>query len=101
MVAFRRRHRQRWTALSQAGTIQMNGERARLACGVSRPRGTLWPFGWAHDWVRLKLRYFVGMTLDQAAEALGISERTAKRYWAFARAWLHEEIKAQVKEPSW
>lgn len=43
----------------------------------------------------VKLRYFVGMTLDQAAEALGISERTAKRYWAFARAWLHEEIKAQ------
>src|SRR5262245_23058396 len=43
----------------------------------------------------VKLRYFVGMTLDQAAEALGISERTAKRYWAFARAWLHEEIKSQ------
>ena len=43
----------------------------------------------------VKLRYFVGMTLEQAAEALRISERTAKRYWAFARAWLHEEIKAQ------
>ena len=43
----------------------------------------------------VKLRYFVGMTIEQAAEALGISERTAKRYWAFARAWLHEEIKAQ------
>ena len=43
----------------------------------------------------VKLRYFVGMTLEEAAEALGISERTAKRYWVFARAWLHEEIKAQ------
>jgi RNA polymerase sigma factor (TIGR02999 family) len=43
----------------------------------------------------VKLRYFVGMTLEEAAEVLGISERTAKRYWAFARAWLHEEIKAQ------
>jgi RNA polymerase sigma factor (TIGR02999 family) len=43
----------------------------------------------------VKLRYFVGLTIEQAAEALGISERTAKRYWAFARAWLHEEIKAQ------
>ena len=43
----------------------------------------------------VKLRYFVGMTIEQAAEALGISERTAKRYWAFARAWLHEEIKAE------
>jgi RNA polymerase sigma factor (TIGR02999 family) len=48
----------------------------------------------------VKLRYFVGMTLEQAAEALGLSERTAKRYWAFARAWLHEEIKAQREEPS-
>ncbi len=43
----------------------------------------------------VKLRYFVGMTVEEAAEALGISERTAKRYWAFARAWLHEEIKTQ------
>src|ERR1051325_3292019 len=34
----------------------------------------------------VKLRYFVGMTIEQSAEALGISERTAKRYWAFARA---------------
>jgi RNA polymerase sigma factor (TIGR02999 family) len=44
----------------------------------------------------VKLRYFVGMTIEQAAEALGISERTAKRYWTFARAWLHEEIKDQL-----
>jgi len=43
----------------------------------------------------VKLRYFVGMTIEEAAKALGISERTAKRYWTFARAWLHEEIKAQ------
>ena len=48
----------------------------------------------------VKLRYFVGMTLEEAAEALGISERTAKRYWAFARAWLHEEIKAQGRGDS-
>ena len=43
----------------------------------------------------VKLRYFVGMTTVEAATALGISERTAKRYWTFARAWLHEEIEAQ------
>jgi RNA polymerase sigma factor (TIGR02999 family) len=43
----------------------------------------------------VKLRYFIGMTLEQASEALDISERTAKRYWAFSRAWLHEEIKSQ------
>ena len=43
----------------------------------------------------VKLRYFVGMTIEEAAEVLGISARTAKRYWTFARAWLHEEIKAR------
>jgi RNA polymerase sigma factor (TIGR02999 family) len=43
----------------------------------------------------VKLRYFVGMTLEEAAEALGISTGTAKRHWAYARAWLAQEIKAQ------
>jgi RNA polymerase sigma factor (TIGR02999 family) len=41
----------------------------------------------------VKLRYFVGMTLDEAAEALGISVPTATRYWAYARAWLGTEMK--------
>jgi RNA polymerase sigma factor (TIGR02999 family) len=41
-----------------------------------------------------KLRYFVGMTFEEAAEVLGISVATAKRYWAYARAFLFEEIKA-------
>jgi RNA polymerase sigma factor (TIGR02999 family) len=40
----------------------------------------------------VKLRYFVGLTHDEAAEALGISVRTAKYYWAHARAWLFHEI---------
>ncbi len=40
----------------------------------------------------VKLRYFVGMTNDEAAEALGISPRTAKYYWTHARAWLYAEI---------
>ena len=40
----------------------------------------------------VKLRYFVGMTIEEAAEALGISSATAKRHWAYARAWLAEEI---------
>jgi RNA polymerase sigma factor (TIGR02999 family) len=38
------------------------------------------------------LRYFGGLTVEQAAEAMGISSRTAKRYWSYARAWLHREI---------
>lgn len=40
----------------------------------------------------VKLRYFAGLTIPQAAEALGISVTTANRHWAYARAWLHEEI---------
>lgn len=40
----------------------------------------------------VKLRYFVGLTLEEAAEILGISVATAKRHWAFARAWLYAEI---------
>ncbi len=42
----------------------------------------------------VKLRYFVGLTIEEAAEVLGISEATAKRWWAYARAWLFHEIKA-------
>jgi RNA polymerase sigma factor (TIGR02999 family) len=41
----------------------------------------------------VKLRYFAGLTIPQAAEALGISATTADRYWAYARAWLHAELK--------
>jgi len=40
----------------------------------------------------VKLRYFVGLTLDQAAEILQISARTAYRHWAYAKARLHEEL---------
>ena len=40
----------------------------------------------------VKLRYFVGLSVEQAAEALGTSLRTAKRDWAYARAWLGNEI---------
>lgn len=41
----------------------------------------------------VKLRYFVGFTNEEAASALGIAEPTAKRWWAYARAWLFREIK--------
>jgi RNA polymerase sigma factor (TIGR02999 family) len=49
----------------------------------------------AHDPVAaelVKLRFFAGMTFREAAEVLGLSERTAKRYWAYARAWLFQEM---------
>jgi RNA polymerase sigma factor (TIGR02999 family) len=41
----------------------------------------------------VKLRYFAGLTIPQAAEALGISPTTADRYWSYARSWLHAELK--------
>ena len=40
----------------------------------------------------VKLRYFAGLSLAEAAEALGLSARTAGRRWAYARAWLSEEM---------
>src|SRR5207247_10828527 len=45
----------------------------------------------------VKLRYFVGMTNDEAAEVLGISPRTAKYYWTHARAWLYREMESARK----
>ena len=40
----------------------------------------------------VKLRYFVGMTFEEAADALGIAVPTAKQWWAYSRAWLRVEI---------
>lgn len=51
----------------------------------------------AHDALKaevVKLRYFVGFSFEETAEVLGISVPTAKREWAYARAWLHQEIAA-------
>ena len=39
----------------------------------------------------VKLRYFAGLTIEQAADILGISRATADRYWSYARAWLFHE----------
>jgi len=43
----------------------------------------------------VKLRYFVGLGFEETAEILGISVPTAKREWAYARAWLHQAITVQ------
>jgi RNA polymerase sigma factor (TIGR02999 family) len=47
----------------------------------------------------VKLRYFAGMTIEEAADILGISTATAKRYWNYARAWLYQAIQAQGGAP--
>lgn len=43
----------------------------------------------------VQLRYFTGLTIPQAAEAMGISPRTADRTWAYARAWLFRRISGE------
>lgn len=44
----------------------------------------------------VKLRYFAGLTLPEAAQKMGVSPRTADRLWAYARAWLHHELRGQL-----
>jgi RNA polymerase sigma factor (TIGR02999 family) len=46
----------------------------------------------------VKLRYYAGLSVEQAAEALGTSCATAYRHWAFARAWLHGQLLAAEDE---
>ncbi len=41
----------------------------------------------------VKLRYFVGMTLVEAAESLGLSQRAGERLWTFCRAWLRDALR--------
>jgi RNA polymerase sigma factor (TIGR02999 family) len=48
----------------------------------------------------VKLRFFSGLTLDEAAETLGISRRTANRDWAFARAWLYHHLGGKGRTPA-
>jgi RNA polymerase sigma factor (TIGR02999 family) len=43
----------------------------------------------------VKLRYFVGLTIEEAAEVMSVSTPTAKRWWSYARAWLYQDLDAQ------
>lgn len=44
----------------------------------------------------VELRYFTGLTVDQTAELLGVSARTVKRNWSYARAWLRREMDGEA-----
>ena len=46
----------------------------------------------------VKMRYFVGLSQEEIARALGVSEPTVRRHWAIARAWLYAEMKTQPKK---
>lgn len=43
----------------------------------------------------VKLKYFTGLTILEASEVIGVSTATAERYWKFARAWLHSQLKSE------
>src|SRR5215831_15898110 len=87
-------------------SLKRGGDRERLELNeeqlvASAPRQDLLALNAALDQLAIrdpvkaelvKLRYFAGLTLDQAAAALELSPATADRYWAYARAWLHQEI---------
>ena len=48
----------------------------------------------------IKLRFFAGLSIEQASESLGLSRTTAYERWAFARAWLYSELKNPSGEPA-
>jgi RNA polymerase sigma factor (TIGR02999 family) len=68
------------TAIAPDQLVALDDALARLAA-LDRLAGDL-----------VKLCYFAGLALDQAADALGVSTATAYRHWAYARAWLHGEL---------
>lgn len=47
----------------------------------------------------VKLKFFAGMTTAEIAEVTNVSVATTERYWAFARAWLHQRLSESVNEP--
>lgn len=48
----------------------------------------------------VKLRYFVGMTMEEAASALNLPKRTAENLWTYARVWLHRRISKERVSPA-
>ncbi len=48
----------------------------------------------------VKLRYFAGLTIEQVADALGLSPATAKRHWAYSKAWLFQRVSAEFRTDS-
>lgn len=96
--------RRRAAARHGGGAVRVNADDVEVAAPVQDEEllaihETLDAFA-AHDPRRaelVKLRYFVGLTIEEAAEVLGISAPTAKRDWAYARAWLFREVRATAK----
>jgi RNA polymerase sigma factor (TIGR02999 family) len=85
------RHGAGWTRveLSEGGLADGAPDDMRLAIDEVLDRFTTHH---AAESELVKLRYFEGLTLKEAAAALGITQSAAKRYWAYSRAWLCREM---------
>jgi RNA polymerase sigma factor (TIGR02999 family) len=96
-------------AARQKGAIKRGGDRARvpldLETAALEPADDLLALDEALDQFArtdpqaaelVKLRYFVGLTIPQAADVLGVSPRTADAWWAFARAWLYARVRGEA-----
>ena len=46
----------------------------------------------------VQLRFFAGLSVEQTAQAMGVSERTVNRLWTFARAWLHRAVREEERK---
>ena len=93
------RARRKQALKRNAGTERIDLDRVDVAVGVDEE--TLLQVNEALEKLEVqdpkcaelvKLRFFVGLGYEEAAQTLGISERTAKRCWTFARAWLYREL---------
>src|SRR5207244_3026980 len=67
-----------------------------------RPGQTLQPAALVPEaWQGVQLHFFAGLSIEEAAEALGVSRATAYRQWSFARAWLRCAIGGEGDTPAW
>jgi DNA-directed RNA polymerase specialized sigma subunit len=48
----------------------------------------------------VELRFFAGLNIPEAADALGVSTATVEREWAMAKAWLHQRLSARQEPPA-
>jgi len=97
----------RQKAAARHGGAMQRQELDPDAAAISEPREDLLALDEALDRLEaedplkaklVKLRYFAGLTLAEAAAALDLSERTAGRHWAYARAWLRRAVEGSQEK---
>lgn len=86
------RHGAGWTRVELTGNELADGKPDEALLDIDE---ALDRFALRHEEASdlVKMRCFEGLTLKEAAAALGITQSTAKRYWAYSRAWLGREMK--------